>query len=135
MIESRPLTHAEFNDLVDNSTDKAFIDDLKLEGTDPYQYFQGIAANGILVDGVPIYCGCVMANHFTDSIMRIGARERYPVTLYKIVKSTVKTWANMFGYVSCKITSTCDEAQLILRWILKMGYEHCSDGIYNLKGN
>ena len=133
MIEVRRLTKDEFIDLSNNASDDvAFVRQL---GEDAYNYFQGgDNSQGIVVDGVPIYCGCAKPDHYTDSIIRDGTREKYPKTLYKIVKATVIGWANILGDVRCKIISKCDEAMLIVRWIQKMGYVPLDNNVYILKG-
>ena len=132
--EYRKLTRAEFYDLVSHAKDdREFL--LDLLQTDLFEFFSEHDMEGFLIDGVPIYCGCINSDHFTYTIMRDGVKEKYPFTLYKMVKDSTRRYADKLGDVKCKITSNCGEANLIKRWIKQIGYEPVGDDVYILKGN
>lgn len=136
MVEVRKLTREEFKDLLDHAHGElAAVKHLTTHQKDPYKFYQeDNNGEGLLIDGTPVYCGCVLSDsHFTYSIMREGARERYPITLYTKVKRMVLAWAKKFGDVRCEmVLDGSDESNSVLRWIRNMGYRATTDNIFVL---
>jgi hypothetical protein len=133
VIEVRKLTREEFNDLVKHAQGKLEgVNFLLAKGVDPYKFYQeDNHGDALLIDGVPVYCGCVeKRGHFTFTILRDGARERYPITLFK----RVKKWLGSFSEVKCEIpTSEVPEARAVDRWIRRLGFVE-KDNVFVLTG-
>lgn len=134
-IEIRILTREEFNDLINNASDGlATVRNLETYGKDVYNFFQVDNESGSLViDGVPVYCGCIRPNGFTYTLTRKDCVRKYPKTLYKYVKATVRNWANRFGEVKCEMQVEGTEQHPVRRWIEKMGYVNTTGNTFVLK--
>lgn len=133
MIEVRKLSREEFDDLVAHAAGelKSLLY-LKSKKFDPYKFYQeDNDASALLIDGVPVYCGCITrCTRFSYTIIREGARERYPITLFK----KLKKWLSSFSEVKCEIpTSDAPEARAVDRWIRRLGFVE-RDNIFVLTG-
>lgn len=126
MIEVRKLTREEFNDLVANAEGELkSLKVLESRGIDTYTFYQK-GGEAIVINGVPVYCGCVeTSTHFSYTILRKTAREKYPITLFKIVKRYLRS----FKEVKCVVP----ESRLLYRWIERLGFKR-SDDIFILRG-
>ena len=126
MIEVRPLTKHELNDLVQTApeSETRFVKQAcEIMATTPFEFFREHSQiqTGILSNGWAIYQGAIMDNGFW-TIVNSDVKEQF--TLFKVAKRKAHEWAKEYGTLTATMHKGNEKNTI---WTERLGFKRISE--------
>jgi len=125
LIEVRPLTKLEFNQLLEDAPDtetrnlKKICSNIDINSFDFFEQ-KAIDVEGLVINKRPIYFGAIIKSNNFNIWTFVNSNVREQFTLYKVAKITSHRWAKKYGEIFATMEKVNPKN---IKWTKKIGFK------------